>query len=167
MDFVSAVRQGLRNALDFKGRASRSEFWWFAAFVALCEVPLRIAVLAMTSWSAEHPAWLFAHPAFDTLTAIVRVFYLLLLLALAVPHLAITVRRLHDVDQSGWLVIALLVMYTGRPFVQQIYILGGLWLVILACAAILQLVMLVSRGSEGDNSYGPPPQTVAAAAVLP
>lgn len=58
-------------------------------------------------------------------------------LAILVPTLAVTVRRLHDIGKSGW-------MY----FVGLIPLIGGIWL----------LVLLVTEGNHGPNQYGEDPK---------
>ena len=68
----------------FKGRASRSEYWWYSLFASL--ISLLGAVIAST---------LYGDPSELTLFDIVS---LLLLL----PGLAVSIRRLHDVNKSGW-----------------------------------------------------------------
>ena len=154
MGFAGAVKSGLRKTLDFKSRASRSEYWWFALFVLLFNIAaalLGIPALFMDAGIAG---------------TILSIAGNLLILAMMVPHLAVLVRRLHDADQSGWLVVALLILAVGQPFVQRIYILGPVWLVALICGFLAQFFFLVSKGSEGDNRFGPPPASTIAALAL-
>jgi uncharacterized membrane protein YhaH (DUF805 family) len=75
MTFVDAVSTCLKKYSDFKGRATRSEYWWFALFFGV--------VLAVTSMVHE-----YAMP--------------IALLGLLLPVIAVTTRRLHDTDHSGW-----------------------------------------------------------------
>ena len=83
MDFKTAVRTCLfRKYSDFKGRASRSEFWWFVLFGAIVN-----SFLGLFS---------NASPQTGMLTS--GIVSLMLLL----PHLAVTARRLHDANLSGW-----------------------------------------------------------------
>lgn len=88
MDFVSAVRRNLTTAAyaDFRGRASRSEYWWFYLFSVLA-----IFTGALISLAALN---LFA-------------------LALFLPSLATSVRRLHDVGRSGWWLLLGLIPFGG------------------------------------------------------
>jgi uncharacterized membrane protein YhaH (DUF805 family) len=151
MGFTAAVKSGLRKAFDFKSRASRPEYWWFALFVLFFNIAaalLGIPALFLDAGLAGR---------------ILSITGNLLILAMAVPHVAVLVRRLHDAGQSGWLVVALIVLAAGRPFVQSIYLLGPVWLAVLVCAALAQLAFLVSKGSESDNRFGPPPQNAVAA----
>jgi len=78
MSFVDAVKSGLRNYAVFKGRATRSEYWWFFLFGV-------IAQLAAGSIS-------------EGLGNLVSV-------ALILPSIAVGVRRLHDIGKRGWWLI--------------------------------------------------------------
>ena len=118
MGFAEAVKSGLRKTFDFKSRASRPEYWWFALFVMFFNIAA--ALLGMSGLFLDA----------EIVGRILGIAGNLLILAMLVPHLAVLVRRLHDVDQSGWLVAALVVLAAGRPFVQSIYLLGPVWLAI-------------------------------------
>lgn len=76
MTFIDAIRTCFRKYADFSGRASRSEFWWWVLFNVIGNV-----VLGLIN---EKLSWVFA-------------------LATLVPYFAVTARRLHDTDRSGWL----------------------------------------------------------------
>ena len=78
MPFQEAIRTCLAKYATFTGRASRSEFWWFALFQVL-------AVLVAS----------FIYRHFGTLV----------MLGLLVPSIAVGVRRLHDIGKSGWLLL--------------------------------------------------------------
>jgi uncharacterized membrane protein YhaH (DUF805 family) len=118
MDFQTAVRTVLQQKYaDFNGRASRSEYWWYVLAYAIAYV----------------------------IVAIVGSFLpLLLALALIVPSIAVSIRRLHDVDKSGWWLLISLVPIVGF---------------------IVLLYFTVQRGTVGPNQYGedPLPQALPAA----
>lgn len=86
MTFFDAIRVCLTRYAEFHGRASRSEFWWFALFVVL--------VSAMLSYLHEAAASMF-------------------LIAVLLPLLAAGSRRLHDSGRSGWWQLFLLVPVGG------------------------------------------------------
>ncbi|MDQ1033180.1 uncharacterized membrane protein YhaH (DUF805 family) [Streptomyces umbrinus] len=79
MRFKQAVVHGLTKAVDWKGRASRSEYWWFLLFCVLCYIPSIDLTVQLDS-----PVVAFVW------------------LALIVPTLGVFVRRLHDRNRSGW-----------------------------------------------------------------
>jgi uncharacterized membrane protein YhaH (DUF805 family) len=81
MTFPEAITSCFRNFFEFKGRASRSEYWYFILFSFLANM-LANAIEAMA-------------PADGALVGLVS-------LALFFPSLAVLFRRLHDTDRSGW-----------------------------------------------------------------
>ena len=103
----------LEKYADFTGRARRSEYWWFtlANIIAVFVLAILIAV-ADIFW----------------------VLYVIYGLALIIPSIAVTIRRLHDTDKSGWWILIALV-----PFV------GG----------IILLVFMCIDSTRGTNQWGP------------
>ena len=86
MNFDEAIRSGFQNQSDFHGRATRSEYWWFAAFRTFVGL-------------------------FILLPGIFRIIGAIGILVTIVPGLSEAVRRLHDVGKSGWwLLIAITVV---------------------------------------------------------
>lgn len=75
MTFTESIRTCFRKYADFKGRATRSEFWWWVLFNV-------IAAFVLGLISERLPQ--------------------LLSLALLLPNIAVSARRLHDTDRSGW-----------------------------------------------------------------
>ncbi len=100
MGFTDAVTTVFSNYANFNGRAARPEFWWWALFVSIVYV------------------------VFAVLAAVIgrEVYALLALFVLAVilPNLAVTARRLHDTDRSGWWQLIALVPIIG-PIVLLIF----------------------------------------------
>ena len=84
MGFQEAVATCFRNYAVFEGRARRSEYWWFFLFNVL-----------MQGATGLMDAALFG----DDSVGLVNGLYSL---AVLLPGLAVAVRRLHDVDRSGW-----------------------------------------------------------------
>ncbi len=78
---VEAVAQGFRKYVDFSGRATRAEFWWWILFTVLG---------GAVFWGI------------DTLIGWGSYLETLFSLATLLPSLAVTARRLHDIDKSGW-----------------------------------------------------------------
>lgn len=115
MGFAEAVKSGLSQYAGFSGRARRSEYWWFQLFFLLV-----LAVAAGVDAAVGTEAVLFA----------------VAFLALMLPTLAVSVRRLHDTGRSGWF-----------------YLLN--WVPIVG--PILLLVWFVTD-SHPDNQYGPSPK---------
>ncbi|NRA86193.1 MAG: DUF805 domain-containing protein [Rhizobiales bacterium] len=104
MDFISAIQSVLTKYVGFSGRACRSEYWWFYLF--------SIMVIGVTPLLLGHNISSFVS------------------LLLILPTIAVTVRRLHDVNRSGW--------WLGTPF-----------LVLLITGAILVLSKGEAAGFAG------------------
>ena len=100
----------LKRYADFEGRASRSEYWWFA----LSEVLWLLLVWVLVGFviaGAMHDSPV--GPGIATSLVILLLLLLLAGLALVVPTIAVTVRRLHDAGYSGWFYLLNFVPYVG------------------------------------------------------
>jgi uncharacterized membrane protein YhaH (DUF805 family) len=137
----------LRNYADFTGRSRRKEYWWFVllyivAFVLASLVDLVAGLRGMIG-------------PYGPLTALV-------LLALVVPSVAVGVRRLHDIDRSGWWLLAAyvpLILSMLLPLAGIVQPTLALILLLVACIGfILLLVFSVMEGTRGPNRYGPDPK---------
>jgi uncharacterized membrane protein YhaH (DUF805 family) len=78
VSFVAAVQSGFRNYATFRGRATRSEYWWWALFSLLIQAGL-------SGFS-------------DSLGTLAS-------LALLLPSIAVAIRRMHDTDHRGWWIL--------------------------------------------------------------
>jgi uncharacterized membrane protein YhaH (DUF805 family) len=122
MNFPAAVKSCFSKYAVFDGRASRSEYWYFQLFI-------HGVLLILVSIVAIVPA------VSDTAKAVAIAgctFYLFVWLA----SLAVTVRRLHDRNRSGWHYFWVLAPFFG---------------------GIVLLIWLCQKGVEGENRFGPDP----------
>ena len=124
--FGQAVKSCFNQYCGFKGRASRAEFWWFTLFTAIVGFVLGF-VDGLLFTSTEN--------AFFALLGFCGLFQLGVFLS----SLAVTARRLHDTDKSGWWTLLYLT------------IIGG----------IVVFIFTLLRGNEGSNKYGEDPYAVA------
>ena len=85
MTFFEAVGKCYRKYFVFKGRAPKSEYWWFLALAFLFAWPLLLSETKEGSW-------------YSFLSFI----YFMLTLSVLTPLLAVWTRRMHDVGKSGW-----------------------------------------------------------------
>ncbi len=92
MAFGEAVRTCWRKYGDFDGRAARAEFWWWVLFVAVVQT-LASVVLGLG-------LALFQNSGF--LQWLLVLIFMVIVLAFILPSIAVSVRRLHDRDLSGW-----------------------------------------------------------------
>ncbi|MCS0499725.1 DUF805 domain-containing protein [Protaetiibacter mangrovi] len=110
--FGQAVSRFFRKYATFSGRASLSEYWWWALATGI--VYIGVAVVFLVGGAATGD--LSTDGSMFTLGALASVGVGLLVIWFVVtliPQLAVTVRRLHDANLSGWLVLLRLVPSVG------------------------------------------------------
>jgi uncharacterized membrane protein YhaH (DUF805 family) len=109
--FPVAIRRFFKKYATFTGRASRSEYWWWVLVAVAVGIIINIITAAVGASGATVAADGSAVPGPGAAVS----FVLLAIWGLAtiVPSLALTVRRLHDVNLSGWLVLLGLVPFLG------------------------------------------------------
>ena len=120
----------LRRYADFSGRSPRAEYWWFVLFQWLAIIALIIVLIASIAGSADPDSPPGA--VFWVSLAIIG----LVFVALFLPNLAVQVRRLHDQDLSGWLVLLFFIPYLG---------------------GIISIIFMCIAGTRGPNRFGPDP----------
>ena len=150
MDFKTAVRTCLfRKYSDFKGRASRSEFWWFVLFGGIVNSFLGI--------------FSNASPQTGMLTSGIVTLMLLL------PHLAVTARRLHDANLSGWVQAAPLGLAAlgGLALHLDFGTSAYMCIMLAGLSGLGLLVLYARRGTVGPNRFGPDPLDDGTAASVP
>jgi len=142
MGFVEAVKTCFKKYACFTGRARRSEYWWWWLFSTICGF-----VLGMI-------------PAIGGIAALV----------LFLPSLAVAVRRLHDVDRSGWWllafygipliagVLAFIAMSGGNEIAGTVMYLVVFFGLAYIVSAIVLIVWTCTDGKPEDNQYGASPK---------
>lgn len=116
----------LANYAVFRGRAGRPEYWYFVLFNVIASILLAIL-----------DAMIGTVIGFEEFVLLGGIYAL----AVLVPSIAVTVRRLHDTDRSGWWFLISLIPFVG---------------------VIVLIVFMVKQGTAGPNRFGPPPPTVPA-----
>ena len=112
MKFVESIQTCYKKFFDFSGRASKSEFWWFQLYAI-------IIYSLMFVFQGD----------------LVLVFSILVI-ANIIPVYAAAVRRLHDTDKSGWMVLISVIPIIG----------------------LFIIFLLIGDGSKGKNRFGPKPK---------
>jgi uncharacterized membrane protein YhaH (DUF805 family) len=120
MTFGQAISSGFQNYVNFSGRASRSAYWYWTLFAVLMSIASKLLDVML-------------FPGCDTspINSLVG-------LALFLPGLSIAVRRLHDLDRTGWW---LLIIFT-------------------LIGILVLLIWLCMRGTMGANRFGPDPLAI-------
>jgi uncharacterized membrane protein YhaH (DUF805 family) len=120
MTFGQAISSGFQNYVNFSGRASRSAYWYWTLFAVLMSIASKLLDVML-------------FPGFDTspINSLVG-------LALFLPGLSIAVRRLHDLDRTGWWLLIILTLI----------------------GILVLLIWLCMRGTMGANRFGPDPLAI-------
>ena len=104
---VDAVKRVFAKYARFDGRASRSEYWWWTLAVTIVFGVLGGVLGGVSEATAR------AGGDVSPVVTLLAVVLVLGLLAVVVPSIAVSVRRLHDADLSGLLYLITLVPYVG------------------------------------------------------
>ncbi|MCE7032132.1 DUF805 domain-containing protein [Lysobacter sp. GX 14042] len=112
----------LKNYVGFEGRARRKEYWMFTLFSLIATILIAVIDVIFGTLDAESGWGLFG-----TLYG----------LAVFLPGLAVSVRRLHDIDKSGWWLLIMFVPLVG---------------------ILVLLVFAVREGTNSNNRFGPDPK---------
>ncbi|MBE8596505.1 DUF805 domain-containing protein [Xenorhabdus sp. BG5] len=107
----------LKNYAGFSGRARRKEYWMFSLFNMI----VFLALIALAS-------------AINDITGLALL--AIYIIVTFIPSLAVTVRRLHDINCSGWWFL----------------------LAFVPVASIILFVFTLLEGTQGDNEYGADPR---------
>lgn len=122
MDFMTAVRTCFSKYVDFSGRARRSEFWYFLLFSFLVQVVTSIVDAIIGTDFDDTSGGLISTVAS---------------LALLLPSIAVTARRLHDIGKSGWWQLLAIIPIIG-------------WIIV--------IIWYCTDTKRGDNQHGPDPK---------
>lgn len=132
MDFSTAVKQVLKvNYANFQGRARRSEYWWFSLFSMIISIVGQVVMGAVAATGSTVLALIFG------------IAFLVLMLGLIIPSIAVSIRRMHDTGRSGWWLLIGLVPVIGFFVI---------------------LYFFVQRGTVGPNAWGADPYDTPVAA---
>ena len=117
VSFPNAIKFGFQRYFDFSGRSTRAEFWWWLLFAAIANFILTIV---------DNIAGMMITPTLGILGALFG-------LVVLIPGIAITFRRLHDINRSAWW----LLLHLG-----------------FGIGSIVIFVWYCKQGDEGENKYG-------------
>lgn len=157
--FIKCFRQ----YADFNSRARRSEFWWFSL------INFIFAMVLMVCWIAPIVKMGIDPGEIDdmelvraTLGSPFLYLYLLYYIAVLIPSIAVTVRRLHDIGRSGfWYFLFLggsLLGSIGSMFQETNTGLTILFYCASLAICIIFLVWMFTDSQYGENKWGPNPK---------
>lgn len=133
MGFIETVKYNFTHYADFKGRAPRSQFWWWFLFNLIVYAILNVIdnaagfnIMQLPDNGASVPVAIYGGGVLATIWG----------LALLLPTLAVSARRLHDTDKSGWWLLLYLICCIGN---------------------IILLIFFLLPGNRTENRFGPDP----------
>lgn len=143
--------QCIKKYAQFTGRARRKEYWMFALFNAI--------MFTIANVIDDAIGCVIVRPLYD--------------LFIFVPSLSVNIRRLHDTDRSGWMLllpsiplVGLIILYSLLIFVPELSVIRRLhdtgWMLLLLFISlvglIILLVFLCQDSKPGENRFGPNPK---------
>ena len=134
MGFIEAIKICLGKYAQFNGRASRSEFWYFCLAVVIYFFVAGF-LLGMTGVSDE----------------VIDIAILVLLIPIFIPGISVAARRLHDINQSGWMQCIFIPGFVADEF------LGTGWVIYVLTLA-LWVFWFSQTGKKGKNRFGAQPR---------
>ena len=152
MGIKEAVETCFRKYVTFSGRASRSEYWYFCLFNFLVSIVLGFIdgfILGANGLGDKEPSSLLSN---------------LYGLVTFLPVISVGVRRLHDINRSGWwyLVFSISLFFSLLfGFIQLLskgnFAYGALGFAVSFIIAVSMIVAFCKKGTAGDNRFGPDP----------
>ena len=134
MNFIEAIRSGFNNYFNFKGRASKSAFWYFLLFEFIYFF-IAGFLLGMVAVNED----IFAMAT------------LFLVLPIAIPGIAVTARRIHDFGKSGWMQCIFIPGFVIDEFL-------GTGMVIWFVTFVIFAIYCSQNGTNGKNKFGTKPK---------
>lgn len=127
---MSLLLDVIRKTFVFEGRARRKEFWMYHLQIILISIAASVLLAIFSKGSSEPSGILLGLFGIGSLV-------------LGLPTIALSIRRLHDTDRSGWFLL-----------LEFVPILG-----------LIVLVFFLQEGTPGNNRFGPSPKLLPANAI--
>lgn len=131
----------LKRYADFSGRSQRMEYWMYQLMWSLVMTVCLIVLFAGLPWGELEKPDVEPGPLFWVGAVLAVLWYLFTF----IPDIAVTVRRFHDQDQSGWMYLLKFIPYLG-------------WLVV--------FVFMCIDGQRFENRFGTDPKDPSSADVF-
>ncbi len=126
MGMMDAVKLFFRRYTEFRGRSSRAEYWWVQLFNLLVMIVPYLILLTVGIGSG----------GFNLIGILMALIIGAYVLAVLIPGLAISFRRMHDRNMTAWWLLLGLIPYVG---------------------SLVLIVIFVLPGTKGPNTYGTDP----------
>ena len=146
MNFITSIKTCFKKYIDFNGRASRSEFWYFTLLLVFGYFGL---LLIVNYWNDSNLFYELSDSLYNSINYLIYgMFYGLPIICL-IPFVSVTIRRIHDIGQSGFVILIFFVgffiafLLKNELIVRIVFIILGVFL---------------TQKSAGKNQFGPIPK---------
>ena len=146
MNFITSIKTCFKKYIDFNGRASRSEFWYFTLLLVFGYFGLLIIV---NYWNDSNFFYELSDSLYNSINYLIYgMFYGLPIICL-IPFVSVTIRRIHDIGQSGFVILIFFVgffiafLLKNELIVRIVFIILGVFL---------------TQKSAGKNQFGSVPK---------
>ena len=159
----------LKRYAELSGRSRRMEYWMFQLFMILVYVALMVLMMMVGGGALMSGGDPNALAAAGGAVMLIGGIYVLFGLVMFIPNLAVSIRRLHDTNRSGWWILAPLAGYVlvlaGAAMAASSPdnpglggILSVIGMIVVLGLGLTLLVFLFLEGTRGPNNYGPDPK---------
>ena len=157
--FPKAISLGFSGYVNFRGRSTRAEYWWWSLFhfvAAIFGVILDVSIFGLLAGNWDAADWSLFQNLFG--------------LALLLPGLAVTVRRLHDINKSGWWILWFSLIFLAGGILLGVGIafffvafslhtllgvmLVGSGVILWLATTVVCIIWLCRPSDPGENRYG-------------
>mgnify|MGYP001373636385 FL=1 len=165
---IVSLKTSLRKYFDFKGRATRSEFWIFVIFYWLFLIASILIFYSLEFYYISLGKSLIVTDIYDTqimkeydenFEIAFTIVILLPVIFFIIPYTSLAVRRLHDIGKSGYYAIIIFLLWMAPDFYFEYYPVKGDF-VLTSLIAILVYIYLSKKGFNKKNKYGPVPKKI-------
>jgi uncharacterized membrane protein YhaH (DUF805 family) len=129
--FGEAIKRAFAGSTTWSGRATRAEYWWWFLFVWIISIIPFIGIFASMDWTSNGDGSVSGSGG--GASVLWWILFVIVWLAFVLPSIAVTVRRLHDTNRSGW-----------WYWIALVPCIGGIW----------YLILMLTPSTPGQNQYG-------------
>ena len=143
----------MKHYVDFHGRASRAEYWMFFGVTYMVQTLFSVLIAIFQGGNTDS-------------TTPISMIYLVYLIVMFIPALAVGVRRLHDIGVSGWYLAGALILSVilaiaiGVAAAMQSNVEAIVLMILLMILMLAFYIVPMLKGQPGENKWGPNPNEV-------
>ena len=134
--FLNAIKSFYKNYSNFKGRARRSEYWWFVLYYYIINTVCMLPMFVFGILSEVEDLYIIQEEIMGIMALVYCLVVPIFNLAHFIPNISLTVRRFHDIGKSGACYFFSFIPYAG---------------------SFIMLYYMCKKSSYYDNQWGPSP----------